>query len=93
MNRKGQTTLFRLRTGHNRLKAHLYKTYNIGHTDLCLCGEAAETVEHVVQDCQNYRKLRQAVWSKPTDLQTKAWGTAEEMGKTNSFIHQMGVTI
>ncbi|GFS14526.1 hypothetical protein ElyMa_004909500 [Elysia marginata] len=88
MDRKGQTTLFRLRTGHNRLKAHLYKTYRIGHPDFCSCGEAAETVELVLQDYQNYRMLRQAVWSSPTDLQTKIWDTIEELEKTNSFIHQ-----
>ncbi|GFS22778.1 hypothetical protein ElyMa_006960300 [Elysia marginata] len=53
------------KTCYNRMKAHLYKTYRIGHTDLCSCGEAAETVEHVLQDCHNYRMLRQAV--RPAD--------------------------
>ncbi|GFR84820.1 hypothetical protein ElyMa_000680800 [Elysia marginata] len=77
MDRTCQTTLFRLRTGHNRLKAHLYKTYKIGYTDLCSCGEAAETVKHVLQDCQNYRMFRQAAWSIRTDLQTKLWGKIE----------------
>ncbi|GFR95504.1 hypothetical protein ElyMa_000945800 [Elysia marginata] len=42
MDRMGQTTLFRLQTGHNRLKSHLYKKCKISHNDLCLCGEAAE---------------------------------------------------
>ncbi|GFR86102.1 hypothetical protein ElyMa_000712100 [Elysia marginata] len=93
MDRKGQKTLFRFWTGHNRLKTHLYKTYKISHTDFFSCGETAETVKHVLQDCQNYRMLRQAVWSSPTDLQTKLWDTIEELEKTNSFIHQMGVTI
>ncbi|GFR81720.1 hypothetical protein ElyMa_002347100 [Elysia marginata] len=92
MDRKGQTTLFRLWTGLNRLKAPLYKTHKICHNNLCSCGEAAETVEHVLQDCQNYRMHRQAVWSSPTDLQTKFWGTIEELEKTNSFIHQRMVT-
>ncbi|GFS26851.1 hypothetical protein ElyMa_007067900 [Elysia marginata] len=59
MERKGQTSLFRLRNDQNRLKAHLYKTYNIGHTDLCSCGEAAETLEHKetarIKECLNSR--------------------------------------
>ncbi|GFR86327.1 hypothetical protein ElyMa_004196300 [Elysia marginata] len=80
-------------TGFNRLKAHLYKADKIGHTDLCLCGEAAKKVEHVLQDCQNHIILRQAVWSSPTDLQTKLWVTIEGLEKTNTFIHHTGVTI
>ncbi|GFR82865.1 hypothetical protein ElyMa_004109200 [Elysia marginata] len=85
MDRTGQTTLFRLRIGHNRLKTNLYKTYNIGHTDLCSCGEASEKEEHVLQDCQNYRMLRQAAqqtcrpnsgvplknWKRPTASSTR----------------------
>ncbi|GFR76393.1 hypothetical protein ElyMa_005799400 [Elysia marginata] len=93
MDRKGQTTVFRPRTGHYTMKAHLHRTHKIGHTDLCSCGEAAETGEHALQDYQDYRMLTQAVWSCPTDLQTKLWGTIEEMEKNNSFIHQTGVTI
>ncbi|GFR89316.1 hypothetical protein ElyMa_004274900 [Elysia marginata] len=39
---------------------------------------------------ENYR---QAVWSSPTDQQTKLWRTSEDLDKTNSFIHQTGDTI
>ncbi|GFR86721.1 hypothetical protein ElyMa_006060400 [Elysia marginata] len=70
--------LLKLWSGHNRLKAHMYNTYKIGHTDLYSCREAAETAEHILQDCQNYRTLRQAIFSSPTELQAKLWGTLEE---------------
>ncbi|RUS71960.1 hypothetical protein EGW08_020273 [Elysia chlorotica] len=51
LSRRGQTTIFRLRTGHNRLKHHIHKIFKVGETDLCLCGQAAETAQHVLQDC------------------------------------------
>ncbi|GFS21781.1 hypothetical protein ElyMa_003347200 [Elysia marginata] len=93
MDKTGQTTLFQLPTGYNRLKAHLYETYKIGHADICSCGEAVETVERAIKHRQNYRLVRQAVRSSPTDLQTKLWGNIEELEKSNIFIHQTVVTI
>ena len=41
LNRRGQTTIFRLRTGHNRLNYHIHKIFKVGETDLCSCGQAA----------------------------------------------------
>ncbi|GFR87030.1 hypothetical protein ElyMa_002482400 [Elysia marginata] len=35
MDRRGQTTLFRLPTGHDRLKAYMYKTYKLDWFDVC----------------------------------------------------------
>ncbi|GFS17680.1 hypothetical protein ElyMa_004988600 [Elysia marginata] len=57
MDRQSHATLFRLRTGYNRLKTHMSETYKIGRTDLCSYGEAAETTENILQ-----------VWSSPMYL-------------------------
>ena len=38
LSRKEQVIIFRLRTGHNRLRHHLYSKMRIGPTDLCPCG-------------------------------------------------------
>ncbi|GFS19375.1 hypothetical protein ElyMa_006871600 [Elysia marginata] len=93
MDRQGQTNFLRPRTGY-KLKAHLFKTYKIDQTDLCSRGQASETAEHIIlQDSHNYRTLRQAIWSSPIDVQTKLWGTLEELEKTNTgnrFIYQTG---
>ncbi|GFS14447.1 retrovirus-related Pol polyprotein LINE-1 [Elysia marginata] len=40
--------------------------YKIGHTDIYSCGEAAETVQHVLQDCQKYRTFKQFGAAKQT---------------------------
>ncbi|GFS17166.1 hypothetical protein ElyMa_004974600 [Elysia marginata] len=62
------------------LNAVIIKYKKIGQTtDLCSRGQAAETAENILQDYQSYTILRQAIWSSPADLQTKFWGTLEEL--------------
>ena len=48
-----QTTIFRLRTGHCGLSAHLKRT-GISDTSLCECGHADQTLDHVLQSCPIY---------------------------------------
>ncbi|GFS25488.1 hypothetical protein ElyMa_007028200 [Elysia marginata] len=43
------------------------------------CAEKLLILQNILQDC--------------IDLQTKLWGTLEELEKTNSFIHQTGFNI
>ena len=38
LTRREQVTVFRLRTGHNRLNYHLYSKLRIDHTEQCPCG-------------------------------------------------------
>ncbi|GFR87842.1 hypothetical protein ElyMa_006086700 [Elysia marginata] len=68
------------------------KTHKTGQADLCSWGEAAKTAEHNI--CTFYktarttsRQLRQSA-AAPTDMQTKLWGTTEELEETKSVIHQ-----
>ena len=41
-NREGQTIIFRLRSGHNRLKKHMYAKFKIGTSPNCPCGNIAK---------------------------------------------------
>ena len=93
MSRKNQTIVFRLRTGHNKLKYHMFRAFKIGCSDLCTCGEAAETVEHVLQDCVVYRALRENVWGSQVDMATKLYGPLEELEKTTCYIDQAGIEL
>ena len=52
LERAQQTTIFRLRTGHCGLSAHLKRT-GISDTSLCECGQADQTADHVLQSCPN----------------------------------------
>ncbi|RUS70429.1 hypothetical protein EGW08_021805 [Elysia chlorotica] len=90
LSRRGQTTIFRLRTGHNRLKHHIHKIFKVGETDLCLCGQAAETAQHVLQDCRIYSNVRQSIWRERIDMHTKLYGPLPELEKTVAFIARLG---
>ena len=65
--RHEQTTIFRLRTGHCGLRAHL-KRIGIMDSALCNCKEAEQTVHHILQDCPVWRKQRHQLW--PQDEST-----------------------
>ena len=59
--RHEQTAIFRLRTGHCGLRAHL-KRIGIMDSALCDCKEAKQTVHHILQDCPIWRKQRHQLW-------------------------------
>ena len=85
LKRKEQVTIFRLRTGHCRLLAHLNRLH-ISHTDECPCGTSPQTPEHVLQTCPLLDNLRQAIWTEGVDLQEKLWGSAKSLRQTAEFI-------
>ena len=93
LNRRDQTTIFRLRTGHNRLKYHIHKIFKVGETDLCSCGQAAETAQHVLQESRLYSNVRQSIWRERVDMHTKLYGPLPELEKTVAFIAQAGIGI
>ena len=86
-------TIFRLRTGHNRLKYHIHKIFKVGETDLCSCGQAAEMAQHVLQDCRPYSNVRQSIWRERVDMHTKLYRPLPELEKTVAFIAQAGIGI
>ena len=44
-------SIFRLRTGHNRLRNHLFHKLKIGDTDQCRCRTESQTTEHLLHFC------------------------------------------
>ena len=84
--REQQKTIFRLRTGHGCLRAHLHKQ---GEKDspYCNCGPVAQTPHHVLQDCPLLDGLREEIWPTPTSIETKLWDSGrEELQKTSTFL-------
>ena len=71
LERAQQTTIFRLRTGHCGLRAHL-KIIGISDTSFCKCGQADQTTDHVLQSCPKYAERRQLIWPKGADLEIQA---------------------
>ena len=92
LERAQQTTIFRLRTGHCGLSAHL-KRIGISDTSLCECGQADQTPDHVLQSCPEYAERRQLTWPHGADLATKLWGSAEDVYRTAGFVASAGLQI
>ena len=44
------------------------------------CGQAAETAQHVLQDCRLYSNVRQSIWRERVDMHTKLYGPLPENG-------------
>ena len=65
--RKYETILFRLRSGHCRLRAHLFKI-GCSDTPLCeFCGRP-ETVEHLLLKCSEFEHQRKSLKSAVTNM-------------------------
>ena len=71
LDRAGQVTLIRLRTGHNRFNSHMHRRINLVLSPLCTCGTEDQTTEHILQRCPAYQHLRKQIWSDGTALHQK----------------------
>ena len=93
LDRAGQVTLIRLRTGHNRLNSHMHRKMNLVPSPLCTCGTEDQTTEHILQICPAYQHLRQQIWSDGTSLHQKLYGKKEVQERTVGFIQQAGLSV
>ena len=93
LTRREQVTVFRLRTGHNRLNYHLYSKLRIGHTEQCPCGTGSQTTEHLLQSCPIYKPHRKGIWPDHTPVAHKLYGSLGDLQCTASFIEETGVSI
>ena len=93
LSRREQVTIFRLRTGHNRLKHHLFTKLRIGSSEQCPCGTGSQTTEHLLQSCPQHGALRDRIWPTPTRVAQKLYGSLEDLRRTSTFIVETGVPI
>ena len=92
LDRKSQTTIFRLRTGHCGLNKHL-KRLGLRDTAHCECGSEEQTPEHILQTCPHYETVRQQVWPEDTPLSTKLYGPVPDLQKTAHLTATSGLRI
>ncbi|KAK7097663.1 hypothetical protein V1264_004608 [Littorina saxatilis] len=85
LQRHQQTILFRLRTGHCRLRAHMHRL-GLSHTPNCLCETGPQTPEHILQTCPLHQEARTDRWPQGATLQEQLWGTKDSLILTTSFI-------
>jgi len=60
-----QLSIFSFGTGHCRLIQHLHQKFCFAPSPTCHCGEADQTVEHILQHCQLFRTMREEIWTEP----------------------------
>ena len=92
-NRPEQVILFRLRTGHNRLNAHMYNKFKVGEPEMCSCNADIMTAEHLLQYCRLHDAIRRDMWPEPTLLRDKLYGNPEELRRTAAFVRTTGISI
>ena len=78
LSRAAQSTIFRLRTGHSRLRFHL-KRIGVAETAFRECNTGEQTPGHILQTCPHHQELGQKVWPIHTSMETKLWGTAADL--------------
>ena len=93
LDRAGQVILLRLRTGHNRLNAHMYKKMKLVPSSMCICNIEDQTTQHILQRCPNHTNIRNQLWPDNTTLQQKLYRPLEQLRKTVSFIQQSGLSV
>ncbi|KAK7097237.1 hypothetical protein V1264_004247 [Littorina saxatilis] len=86
-------TIFRLRTGHNRLNKHLHSKLKVVPSPMCPCGEAEQDTHHIPQDCGNFQLLRRKMWPEPIRIQDKLYGTAASLQMTTTFLNWTGLHV
>ena len=96
IDRRTQSTLFRLRTGHCGLKKKKKKNMKrLGLADsaCCECGSEEQTPEHILQTCPRPETVRQQIWPEDTEAGTKLWGQAAELQQTADSLADTGQRI
>ncbi|KAK7100481.1 hypothetical protein V1264_023430 [Littorina saxatilis] len=83
----------RLRTGHNRLNAHMSLKRKLVLSPTCSCGLEDQTTEHILQRCTILESLRKTVWPTAVSLHCKLYGGKEDLEKTATFVSLSGLTI
>ena len=93
LNRPEQVVLFRMRTEHDRLNAHMYSKFKVGESEMYPCNADIMTAEHLLQHCQLHDALRRDMWPEPNPLRDKIYGILEELKRTAVFMRAMGISV
>jgi len=93
LDRPGHVVLERLRSGHNRLNAHMHRKLKVVPSPTYPCGEEDQTTKHVLQGCNRHQPERIAQWPSATPLHQKLYGDLEDLKKTTNFITAAGLVV
>ena len=92
LSRRQYTTIFRLKTGHCRFNAHMYRMTTVQSAQSS-CQTAPQTPNHILQSCPLQSNLREHTWPEEEYVQGKLWGTFEELLLACQFIEASQIVI
>ena len=93
LERQQQVVIIRLRTGHNRLRAHMHRKLKLVPSPTCDCGLSDQDAEHILQSCPLFQGQREAVWPEALPLQVKLYGGRQELERTTKFVSLTGLIV
>ena len=85
LERKDQTTIFRLRTQHVPLNSHLNRIIPEIPPNCLLCDHAYETVEHTLFHCPKLQDIRQIFLPLSPDIGNSLYGNTQQLKQTSAF--------
>ena len=85
LQRKEQASIFRLRSGHIPLNAHLTRIKVRTSPDCPLCGWAEETVTHHLSDCPALEDLRSEYLPPKPDTANTLYGNPDSLRDTHTY--------
>jgi ribonuclease HI len=88
-----QVVIMRLRTGHCRLNAHLFRKLKLAPSPTCFCGLDDQTPEHILQNCPLLKTIRDKTWPTATPLSIKLYGSRQDLEATASFVSMSGLAL
>ena len=71
----------------------MFHKFKKGDNDLCPCGTAPMTAEHVLRECPSYNSERTATWAQAVTLHDKLYGDAVNLELTTTFFNLIGVCV
>jgi hypothetical protein len=81
-----QVVIMRLRTGHCRLNAHMFRKLKLAPSPTCSCGLDDQTPNHMLQNCPLLKNLQDKTWPTATPLSIKLYGSRQALEATASFV-------
>ena len=88
LKRKDQVVIFRLRTNHIQLNAHLSRITKDHNPTCTLCGYKEETVHHFLFECPHLQDLRTQFLPLNPDRDNSLYSTKNQLTQTCRFFHE-----
>ena len=90
LERKDQVNIFRLRTGHAALNAHLNRIKPSIPPNCVLCNAPSETTEHFLFKCQVLKHLRERFLPPSPDPGNTLYSTLQQLRNTCKYVIMAG---